>query len=365
MKKISLLFIICFLLCGCSKTTSVFRGVIIDDYNPSSTKIRMTMVGDALIHSNIYKDAYRDGKYDFGSIFEDVTSEFKKSDILYYNQETIIGGARLGYSGYPRFNTPEEFGRTMVGLGFNMVSRANNHTLDKGEAGILNSCNFWNNYPNVLTSGSACTEEEARHPRIAEMNDIKYALLSYTTSTNGLISPKPYYVDVYSDEKVTEDVLKVREEVDLIVVAMHWGDEYSSLPNEEQIRIGELLASLGVRIVIGTHPHVIEPIRWIGDTLVIYSLGNFISSQAQIDDYSRQIGLLVNVDVIKTSTKDRTKVELANLNTHLLYTYYKNRSNYRVIPFSKIDDTILKNHVVLKEKYNSIVKYYDSSIDTK
>lgn len=364
MKKISLLIIICFFLCSCSKYSTVSKEVIIDEFKPFSTKLTLTMVGDALIHSPIYKDAYKNGRYEFASIFEEVTSEFKRSDLLYYNQETILGGASLGYSGYPRFNTPSEFGRTMINMGFNLVSRANNHTLDKNEAGIINACNFWNQYPNVLTSGSVCTKEESLHPKIMEMNGIKYTLLSYTMMTNGLDSPNDYYVSLYSDEKVLEDILKVREEVDLIMVSMHWGDEYSAIPNEEQIRISEYLATLGVDIVIGTHPHTIEPIRWIGKTLVIYSLGNFLSSQASVDDYNRLIGLLVEVDIIKTVTKDRTKVELANLNTKLLYTHYKNNKNYKVIPFSKLNDDILKGFESLKIKYDSIVKYYDNMIPT-
>ncbi len=365
MKKIFVLVIICFLLCSCRREKAVIKEVVLDDDWPSSTKITLTMVGDALIHSNIYKDAYENEKYNFSKMFEDLASEFKNSDLLYYNQESIIGGGRLGYSGYPKFNTPEEFGRTMIEYGFNMVSRANNHTLDMGEAGVLNSCNFWNRYPNVLSSGSVCTKEESIHPKVAEIDGIKYSLLSYTTSTNGLKSPNDYYVNIYSDEKVTEDILKVREEVDIIIVAMHWGDEYSTLPNDEQKRISNFLSSLGVKIIIGTHPHVIEPIEWIGDTLVIYSLGNFISSQSQVDDYNRLIGLLVNVDIVKTTTKDKKRIELRNLNTELLYTYYKNRSNYRVIPFFKLNDAILPGYGNLKDKYNSIIKYYDSSIETR
>ena len=365
MKRIVLILFICFFIASCSNHQPVFKDVIIDEYNPTSTKLTLSMVGDALIHSPIYKDALQNGRYEFGKIFEDLTSEFKSSDLLFYNQETILGGASLGYSGYPLFNTPEEFGRTMINMGFNLVSRANNHALDKGEAGIINSCNFWNQYKNVLTSGSVCTKEESLHPKIMEMGGIRYTLLSYTLSTNDLTSPNDYYVSIYREEKVLEDILKVREDVDLIIVSMHWGDEYSHFPNEEQESIAEYLASLGVDVVIGTHPHVIEPIKWIGKTLVIYSLGNFLSSQNKADDYNRLIGLKVDVDIIKTVTKDKKKTELNNLRTSLLYTYYKNNKNYRVIPFSKLNEDILKDYKSLKTKYTSIIKYYDNSIFTE
>lgn len=363
MKKI-VIPVICLFMCSCALSQKVSQEVIIDDIIPTSDRITLSMVGDALIHSPIYKDANESGVYNFSKMFVDL-EDVLTSELKYYNAESIIGGEALGFSGYPRFNTPKEFGESMVDMGFNIVSRANNHTLDKGEAGILYSCNFWNKYPSVLTNGSACTEDEKNHPRIMEMNGIRYTLLSYTTFTNGLTSPNDYYVSLYSDEAVQNDIAKVRGNVDIIIVAMHWGDEYKSIPNFEQRRIATYLSDLGVDIVIGTHPHVIEPIEWIGRTLVIYSLGNFISNQTTVDDYARRIGLLVNIDIIKTTTKNETKIVLDNLTTELIYTYSKDYRNYRVIPFSKIDESILKDYRTYKTKYDAIVKYYDHSIPTK
>lgn len=360
MKKVFIL-IICFLLTSCS-TNSVFQEVIIDQFEPTSSKLTLTMVGDALKHSSIYKYAYEKGAYNFSKIFTDFKSEITTSDLLYYNQETILGGEILGFSGYPRFNTPKEFGETMIDMGFNIVSRANNHTLDMNEAGILNSCNFWNKYPSIITNGSACTKDEKQNPKVATKNGISYALLSYTISTNGLKSPNDYYVNIYSNEIVKKDIEAIRENVDVLLVAMHWGDEYKSIPNAEQKRIAKLLADLEVDIVIGTHPHVIQPIEWIDDTLIIYSLGNFISSQTTANNYARLIGLEVNLDIIKTITKNKTDIKFTNLNTELLYTYYKNSTNYKVIPFSKLNDSILSDYKNLRNKYNSIIKYYDNNI---
>lgn len=359
MKKIVIL-IICFLLCSCTKT--VFREVVIDDVFPISSKLTLKMVGDALIHSTLIKDAKTDTGYNFNPMLEELTETLKNSDLLYYNAETIIGGKHYGYSGYPSFNTPDEFGEAMISHGFNIVSRANNHTLDKGSGGVLNSCNFWNRHPEVLTNGSACTASERENIRILEKNNIRYALLSYTTLTNGLIPEETYYLNIYSDEVIKNDIAHILGKTDIIIVSMHWGDEYSHNVNNEQKRIANYLASLGVNIIIGTHPHVIEPIEWINDTLVIYSLGNFISGQSLINDYNRRIGLMVNVDIIKTTTNNETSIKLTNLNTELLYTYSNRYNDYKVIPFSKIDNTILKNYKTLKEKYNDIIKYYDSSI---
>jgi len=322
------------------------------------------MVGDALIHDSLYKDAYKNDIYDFSSMFEYFQDTIRDSDLLYYNQESIIGGNELGFSGYPLFNTPSYFAEAMINMGFNIVSRANNHTLDKGEMGLINSCNFWNKYPSVLTHGSACTSLERDNPRIMEMAGVKYTMLSYTLTTNGLVSPQDYYVNIYSDEKVLEDIEKIRNDVDILMVAMHWGDEYKKIPNSEQIRISEYLASLGVDIVIGSHPHVIQPLKWIGDTLVIYSLGNFVSGQSIKNEYNRRIGLVVNIDITKTTTDHETRVKLDNLNTNLVYTYSKGTKNYRVVPFSKLDNNMLYDYKSLKIKYDSIVKYYDKNINT-
>lgn len=360
MKKMFLL-IICLLLCSCT-TISVFKNVVIDDYSPISSKLTFTMVGDALIHSPIYKDAYKNGRYDFSCIFTEIKDEFTNSDLLYYNAESIIGGEKLGFSGYPSFNTPKEFGETMINLGFNIVSRANNHTLDKGESGLINSCNFWNKYPNVLTNGSACTSDEKNHIKIMEKNGITYALLSYTIMTNGIVPKYDYYVNIYSDEQAEIDIESIREDVDVILVAMHWGEEYAFFPNKEQKRIAAYLSSLGANIIIGTHPHVIEPIEWINDSLVIYSLGNFLSAQSTQDDYARRIGLIANIDIIKIVVGDKKKIVLNNLNTSLVYTFSNGYKNYKVYPYNKLNSDLLKNYQSYRIKYESIIKYYDKRI---
>lgn len=361
MKKI-LILMVCFLLCAC-RTTPVSKNVLVDTDAGSSSKIKLSMVGDAMVHTSIYKDALDDGKYDFSKMFTEFVPLVSDADLMYYNQETIIGGDNLGFFGYPEFNTPMGFGKTMISLGFNLVSRANEHTMDQGEKGVLGACNFWNKYINVLTNGSACTTDEGNNPRILEMNGIKYALLSYTTV--GMGTENEFYLNIYSDERALDDIKKVRGEVDLLLVAMHWGDEYAAEPNEEQRRIAKYLAGLGVDIVAGTHPHVVEPIEWIEDTLVIYSLGNFISGKNKDDDYNKRIGLLVNVDVIKTKYKDEIKITLENLNTELLYIDSHSGKDYKIIPFSKLDESILQGYKSKEIKYESIVKRYDQHIKTR
>ena len=326
----------------------------------SKRSMSLVMVGDALIHDSIYKDAYAgDNNYDFMDMFTDIGEIIKDYDLRYYNQETIIGGKDLGLSNYPLFNSPDEIGSDLVKTGFNMVSLANNHSLDKGVKGLNYSISFWNSMEGVITAGSYGSLEDRDNPKIFETNGIKYAFLSYTEGTNGIKIPEgfEYLVNVYSDELVKQDIEKVKDDVDLIIVAMHWGNEYTHKPNNEQKRIAKYLSELGVNLIIGCHPHVIQPIDYVGDTLVIYSLGNFISSQRSLG-LNKIIGLLVGV----TINVEDGNVTFDDLRKELLFTYDENYKNFKIIPFSKLDNSILNNYEQIEEEYMNIVDsevYYD------
>ena len=330
-------------------------------------KLSLIMVGDALLHSSLYNDAYQNGVYDFTSKLELIKPIVQNYDLAFYNQESILGGTSLGLSSYPTFNSPQEFGDAMVDAGFNLVSLANNHTMDRGVKAIESSCNYWKN-KDVLTAGSYCSGEDADNIQIKEKNGIKYALLAYTYGTNGISVPqdKPYLVNLYSDEKVKSDIEKVRDKVDLLIVSMHWGTEYQSEPTAEQKREAEFLSSLGVDIIIGTHPHVIEPITYIGNTLVIYSLGNFISAQSTSNDYNTIVELMTSVDVVKTTKNGQSEIKLENLNNELLYNYYKKGSSwtdFKVIPFSQMNESYNPDYKRLYEKYSGVVRMYNPDIN--
>lgn len=369
MKNKIILFLVVILLCGCNDKkviskidTNINDDVIEDVVSKENIKRSMSlvMVGDALIHDSIYKDAYiGDNNYIFLDMFTDIGEIIKDFDLRYYNQETIIGGKDLGLSNYPLFNSPDEIGSDLVKTGFNMVSLANNHSLDKGVQGLEYSINFWNNMEGVITAGSYKSNEDRDNPKIYEMNGIKYAFLSYTVSTNGLNIPEgyEYLVNVYSDEIVKNDIESVENDVDVIIVAMHWGDEYTHIPTYEEKRIAMYLSSLGVNLIIGSHPHVIQPVDYVGDTLVIYSLGNFISSQRSLG-LNKIIGLMVGLNI----TVDDEKVTFDNINYELLYTYDNGYKDFKVIPFSKLNNDILNNYEQIKEEYMNIVNsevYYD------
>ncbi len=330
-------------------------------------KLSLVMVGDALIHSSVYKDAYTNGVYDFTSQIELIKPIVQQYDLAFYNQETILGGTSLGLSDYPTFNSPWEFGDAMLDAGFNLVNLATNHTLDRGESAVMKSCEYWES-KDVFYAGSYCSFESSNEVKIKEKNGIKYTLLAYTYGTNGIPVPegKEYLVNLYSDEKAKADIEKVRDKVDLLLVSMHWGTEYQAVPNDEQQREAEYLASLGVDIIIGTHPHVIQPVTYIGDTLVIYSLGNFISAQSTNNDYNTMVELMSSVEVVKTTENGQSSIKLENLNNELLYNYYKKGNrwyDFKVIPFSQMNSSYNRDYQRLFDKYSQVVKMYDNSIN--
>ena len=334
--------------------------------NVKTSKLSLVMVGDALLHGSVYRDAYKNGTYDFSSQLELIKPIIQKYDLAFYNQESILGGTQLGLSDYPTFNSPQEFGDAMIDTGFNLVSLANNHTMDRGEKAVLSSCEYWKT-KDVLTAGSYSNAEEANEIKIKEKNGIKYTLLAYTYGTNGIKVPegKDYLVNIYSDEKAKADIEKVRDKVDLLMVSMHWGSEYQTEPTETQKKQAEFLASLGVDIIIGTHPHIIEPITYINDTLVIYSLGNFISAQSTNNDYNTMTELMTSVDVIKEEKDGQATIKLDNLNNELLFNYYQKGSrwtNFKVIPFSMMNETYNSDYKRLYDKYSAVVKMYDQNI---
>ncbi len=352
----------------------------------TTNTLSMVMVGDNLIHSSIYKDAsIGQNEYDFKKMYELVKPIIKKYDIAYYNQETILGGKELGVSDYPTFNSPQEVGDAMIDAGFNLVSLASNHTMDSGEKAVLSSRAYWDKQENVLAVGSYASPEDRDKIRIVTKNNISYTMLNYTYGTNGITVPsgKEYLVNVWPTdleindvekdtkyqeykEQVKKDIEKVRSKVDCLIVAMHWGVEYTSEPTAYEKDMASFLASQGVDIIIGAHPHVIQPVTWIDHTLVIYSLGNFISAQYQDQDYNKMVGLMTSLEIEKTEKGNKKEIKIKNVDNDLVYTYYKNWRNFKVIPFSvqEISD-YLPEYQKIHDKYAEIVKKYDSTMSVK
>ena len=346
----------------------------------------MITAGDNLIHSSIYKDASDgNGGYDFRKMYELVKPIVTTYDIAYYNQETILGGKELGVNDYPTFNSPQEVGDAMLDAGFNLVSLASNHTMDSGERAVLASRTYWDSKEGVLAVGSYASEEDKNQIRIMEKNNITYTMLNYTYGTNGMPVPigKDYLVNVWPTnldlndverdtkyqeykEKVKQDIEAVRSQVDVLIVAMHWGVEYTHEPTEYEKDMAAYLASLDVDIIIGAHPHVIQPVTWIDDTLVIYSLGNFISAQYQDDNYNKMVGLMTSLEIHKRVKGEEKEITITNINNELIYTYYKNWRNFKVVPFSSAEiSNYLPDYKSVYERYKQVVQKYDSTMTVK
>lgn len=357
-------FFVSFLVLYSNSMTVFYHEEDKKEEEPVETEKRLSlvMVGDGLIHGSVYNDAKIDNEYDFILMLAEMKPIISSYDLAFYNQESILGGTELGLSSYPRFNSPYEVGDAFLDAGFNLVSLANNHTLDRGEQAILNSTSYWKK-KDAYVAGSYESEEDRNHIIVKEKNGIKYALLAYTCWTNGLSIPdgKTYLLNRYDEEVVKRDIESVRDRVDLLMVSMHFGDEYSFSPSNEQREIANYLASLGVDIIIGHHPHVVQPIEFIDNTLVIYSLGNFLSGQRGIE---RLTGLMTSVDVVKNMNTNT--ISLQNVSAELTYTYtdYQKgyRGNYKVYPYTKLTDTILPNYKMYYNKYMEIVVHGDDRI---
>ena len=330
-------------------------------------KASMVMVGDALIHMPINYARKTSSGYDFKGIFKYIKPIVQEYDLAYYNQETILGGTSLGLSGYPQFNSPQQVGDAFRDAGFNLVSLATNHSMDNyyrtGGKTIKNSTEYWKKYKDtVIAAGSYNSKEDRDEVIVKEVNGIKYGFLSYTEQTNGISVPsgKSYLVNVYSKDRVKKDIEKYRDKVDAIIVAMHWGEEYTHYPNSGQKEKAKYLASLGVNIIVGCHPHVIQPMTYIGNTLVVYSLGNFVSNQ---DTVAKLTGLMASANIVKRTYHGKTTITIEDATAEFIYT--RKSEKYVVYPYSKLNNNILSSYKTYYNKYKGIMTSMSNKITVK
>ena len=274
---------------------------------PVST-VSFVACGDNLIHSSIYNDAKTlaagtDREYNFLPMYENVADIIKAADLALINQESPFGGDARPISGYPLFNTPDQAGYDLVTLGFDIISIANNHMLDSTSAGYERTIDFWDRQENVVAIGGYKNKEDFENIRIVEKNGITIALLAYTYGTNGLTLPKnsSLVIPLYDDETIDRQTKAARKLADFVIVSVHWGVEDNFTPNGDQKRKAQIMVDNGVDVIIGHHPHVLQPMKWAerpdgGKTLIMYSLGNFLSGMM----YSRNmVGGIMGFDLVK------------------------------------------------------------------
>lgn len=341
-------------------------------------KISFLACGDNMIHTNVYSDAITraestDKKYNFTSMYDDVADIIKDAGIAFINHECPIGGEELGISGWPNFNSPKESGEALVELGFDIINIANNHMLDKKEIGLANTIKFWETQDVLMLGGY--TKEDFDSIRVYTEQGVKIAFLSYTyeypTGTNNMFLPagSNYVIPYINDNDLLRQIKLAKGAGDLVFVSMHWGIEESFTTSKEQKRLSKLMADNGVDVIIGHHPHVVQPIEWIEgkdghNTLCIYSLGNVISTQM----YGRNmVGVFVSFD-IAGNLNDGLKIENV-LATPTMTHYNMNRRGLQVYKFENYTRELASLHGCIVDDpsftYDKAVKFITDTIDSK
>lgn len=350
--------------------------------NASENVISFVGVGDNLIHTTIYEEADKyagdmnDGQYDFTPMYSEVKGLIEGNDIAFINQETILGGYDLGLSGYPTFNSPLEIAQNLKDTGFNLVNMATNHALDKGQEGIDNELNAFRNTEDMAFSGIADSQNTYDNITVFEKKGIKFAFLAYTYGTNGISPPNSYSIHYFDEEEIKADIEKAKEISDVVIVSAHWGEENIDYATDYQTYYAQIFADLGVDVVIGTHPHVIQPIEWYdgkdgNKTLVIYSLGNFLGGMLEVNNI---VSGMVKFDFVKSDNG----IAVENVKWIPLVIHFElkgddiqeDRCNYKIYPLSEYTDELAKKHALngyegQKVTSDYIKKHTEEVIDKK
>ena len=284
--------------------------------------IKMSVIGDIMCHDSQYKDAYvKDSdSYDFSYVFSDIQKYIQTADIAVGNLETTFAGKERGYSNYPTFNTPEQLAYNLKTLGIDLLSTANNHSLDKGYKGLVSTLDFLDD-AEIAHTGTYRSEEEQNQISVQNVKGITMAFLSFTYGTNGIPIPsgKDYCVNLIDEDLILKQINLAKEQnPDMICVFMHWGVEYQTKQNKTQENLADFLFKNGVDVILGGHPHVLQPMEkreitledgTTKDGFIIYSLGNFISGQNKLPRQSSAIldlGITKNGETGKISINEVT-----------------------------------------------------------
>ncbi len=338
---------------------------------PYYTEAKLIAVGDIMMHLPQTKSGYDAASqtYNFDSFFTEI-SPFLKGDWVIGNLEVPLVGD-LPYTGYPQFNAPPELADSLKLAGFNILTTTNNHSLDRREKGVLATLDNLKSR-GIIPVGTAATPEEAEVITMVTHQDVTMAILAYTYGTNGIPIPegKPYLVSLIDEPRMKTDIKKARElGAELITVALHFGNEYQSQPSEEQQLLVDLLFQAGADIILGSHPHVVQPYEIVEITtdggiqkkgVVIYSMGNFISNQDRFLNKNKptDVGVIFEVGIRKHYPD--LAVELTEVKAIPTYVHkYKTNgaSRYRVLPLEfTLSERV--DHLLLPKDYDRIESYY-------
>lgn len=298
-------------------------------FKPTSAKL--VAVGDNLMHRSCTLSAKNaDGTYDFTKHFANMADIFKAADLAVISQDTVLGGIELGATSTETgiFNTAVELADGMADAGINVVIAANNHIMDEGSAGLNTMMSYFSTkYPNITLLGVNNSREAKDEPIYVETNNIKIAMINYSYGSNQTadLDASPYLLNQYDEDWLSDILKQAREEADFIIAFPFWGEQNSMDYTQEQERQAQFLADNGVDLIIGSYPHVVEPVKWItaenGDrTLVYYSLGNFQSIQNTVEN---MLGGQANV----TISKEEDGTHISDYSLDFVVTHYEQRES--------------------------------------
>jgi poly-gamma-glutamate synthesis protein (capsule biosynthesis protein) len=294
-------------------------------------------VGDAMQHSSQIKAARKGDTYDYSNYFKYIKDKISSADLSVVNFETTLGGKP--YKGYPCFSAPDEYAQALKNAGFNLFLTANNHCLDTGKKGLERTIFMLDSFQIDYTGTFANKKErEKLYPKLLEINEIRIALLNYTYDTNGIEAQNPNVVNYIDKPVVLEDINQAKAlNAEIIIACIHWGEEYKPVQNKEQEDLAEWMKEQGVRLIIGSHPHVVQPIRAERDkegyisNLTVYSLGNFVSGMTARNTDG---GLMVEVRL----SKKNQQIYIENVSYELLWRYRnKSTGEIAIIPVSRAE----------------------------
>ncbi|HAX93926.1 MAG TPA: capsule biosynthesis protein CapA [Bacteroidales bacterium] len=280
----------------------------------TARKLTLLFIGDIMGHDEQIASAWNSEtkNYEYDDVFRYIRDEISEADIAVANLEVTLGGRP--YKGYPAFSSPASLASACMNAGIDVLATANNHSVDRGKKGILNTIRRLDSLGIIHTGTFADSiARDTLSPMIIERNGISIALLNYTYGTNGLKVPSPTIVNMPDTNLIASDIAKAKAlKPDVIIPFVHWGIEYDTLPSAEQIRLAGFFFTRGANLVIGSHPHVLQQMEWTladssrNDRIVVYSLGNYVSNQRTI---RRDGGAMVRIELEKTGSL--TKVSRA------------------------------------------------------
>ena len=339
----------------------------------------LCFVGDVMCHSTQFNYAKVSAdSFDFTGVFFEVKKFLSEPDLTIGNLETVIAGSKTGYSGYPYFNAPDDFIFALKNAGFDLLITANNHALDQGWDGVKRTIEVINQNK-IHRTGTFISQEDRDSIRIFQINSIKIAILAYSENTNGLPIPegKDYSINLIDEKAIKKDIDKARlKNVDVVLVHLHYGPEYNREPGDYQKDIVQKIIDIGADIIIGGHPHVIQPTRFfktnhtkLDSGFIAYSMGNFVSNQRW--RYS-DAGVILNIQISKNIFTDSLFISEVNyLPTWVFKGQTEKGREYIILPLSnEINDSTydyltMEDKKLMREAFSDtkeIINLYNSNL---